>query len=284
MTGRFTLAYPECASNNIVQDVFVFLESKMKLYIFNMRRLLLYLMILILSVFAVYSLIPPGAGVLNVFAEEKEIPIYSVETSDKTVSITFDCAWEADDIPEILRTLKEAGVRASFFVVGQWAEKNPDMVKMIAGEGHDVANHSYSHFRMGSLDRTAITTEIKQCGDLLTRFTGTACDLFRAPYGDYNNAVLSEAKKLGYYTIQWDVDSLDWKPGISREEIMQRIRSKVGPGSIILFHNDTPHTAKMLPDVISELKAKGYSFKPVSELIIRENYNIDHTGRQKNNT
>ncbi len=256
----------------------------MKLYVFNTRHLLQYLVILLLSVFAVYSLIPPGAGVLNVFAEQKEIPIYSVETPEKTVSITFDCAWEADDIPDILRALKEAGVRASFFVVGQWAEKNPDMVKMMAEDGHDVANHSYSHFRMGSLDRAGISSEIKQCGDKLTKLTGTTCELFRAPYGDYNNVVLAEAKKLGYYTIQWDVDSLDWRPGISREEIMLRIRQKVRSGSIILFHNDTPHTSKMLPDVISELKGRGYSFKPVSELILRENYNIDHTGRQKNNT
>jgi peptidoglycan/xylan/chitin deacetylase (PgdA/CDA1 family) len=158
------------------------------------------------------------------------------------------------------------------------------MIKMMAEDGHDVSNHSYSHFRMGSLDRAAIGSEIKQCGDLLTGLTGKTCDLFRAPYGDYNNTVLAEAKKLGYYTIQWDVDSLDWRPGISREEIMLRLRQKVRPGSIILFHNDTPHTAKMLPDVISELTAKGYSFKPVSELILRENYNIDHTGRQKNNT
>ncbi|HEX2944651.1 MAG TPA: polysaccharide deacetylase family protein [Clostridia bacterium] len=256
----------------------------MKLYILNRRRLLLYILILLLSVFAIYSLIPPGAGVMKVFAAEKDLPIYSVETPDKAVSITFDCAWEANDIPDILQTLREAGVRASFFVVGQWAEKNPDMIKLMAEEGHDVANHSYSHFRMGSLDRATASREIKQCGDLLTGLTGETCDLFRAPYGDYNNSVLSEAGKLGYYTIQWDVDSLDWKPGISREEIMQRVRAKVGPGSILLFHNDTPHTSKMLADVISELKGRGYSFKPVSELIIRKNYNIDHTGRQKNNT
>lgn len=256
----------------------------MKLYTIDGRRLPLYLIIFLLSVLAVYSLITPGAGVLNVFAEQKEIPIYSVETAEKTVAITFDCAWEADDIPDILRTLKDADVRASFFLVGQWAEKNPDMIRLMADGGHDVANHSYSHFRMGSIDRQTISNEIKKCGDLLTAITDIPCDLFRAPYGDYNNTVLAEAKKLGYYTIQWDVDSLDWKPGISREEIMRRIRSKVRPGSIILFHNDTPHTAKILPDVISELKSRGYSFKPVSELIIRENYNIDHTGRQKNNT
>lgn len=257
---------------------------KMKLYTVNSRRLLLYLMILMLSVFILYALMPPGARLSNVFAQDREIPIYSVETPEKAVAITFDCAWEADDIPDILSTLKEADVRASFFVVGQWAEKNPDMIRMIADGGHDVANHSYSHFRMGSLDRSTISKEIKQCGDLLTRLTDIPCDLFRAPYGDYSNTVLREAKKLGYYTIQWDVDSLDWKPGISREEIMQRIRSKVRAGSIILFHNDTAHTAKLLPDVISELKGRGYSFKPVSALIIRENYDIDHTGRQKNNT
>lgn len=218
------------------------------------------------------------------FSQQRQTPIYCVDVPDKKVSITFDCAWGADDIPDILNTLKKAGVKASFFLVGTWAEKNPDTVRQIAMDGHDIANHSYAHFRMGSIGREKINSEIAQCGDLLEKLTGNECELFRAPYGDYNNAVLEEARRLGYFTIQWDVDSLDWKPGIGSDEILQRIRSKIKPGSILLFHNDTPHTAKLLPLIISELQNENYIFVPVSELILRENYYIDDEGRQKSDT
>ena len=101
------------------------------------------------------------------------------------------------------------------------------------------------------------------------------------PYGDYNNNLITEARQLGYHSIQWNVDSLDWKPGISREDILQRIRIKIKPGSIILFHNDTPHTSKLLPTIITTLKEEGYGFLPVSQLILRENYEIDPEGKQK---
>ncbi|HOL92486.1 MAG TPA: polysaccharide deacetylase family protein [Clostridiales bacterium] len=220
----------------------------------------------------------------GVFAAGREIPIYSVETGEKLAAITFDCAWGADDIPQILDTLKEADIKATFFMVGQWAEKNPEMVKEMAMEGHDLANHSYSHFRMGSLDREMQSSEIKKCGDVIEKISGKKCDLFRAPYGDYSNSLIQEARKLGYFTIQWDVDSLDWKPGISREEIKQRIRSRVRNGSIILFHNDTPHTAKLLPEIIEELQSGGYKLVPVSQMILRDNYIIDHEERQKKST
>lgn len=256
----------------------------MKIVVLNFRRLLIYLLILAATVLVISAVSIKGMDVLGVFSNHREIPIYSVDIPEKVASITFDCAWGADDIPEILTTLKEADIKATFFIVGQWAEKFPETVKMIAQDGHDIANHSYSHLRMGTLDRAKISSEIKQGGDLLEQLSGVKCDLFRAPYGDYNNSLLIEARQQGYYTIQWDVDSLDWKPGISREDILQRIKMKIKPGSIILFHNDTPHTAKLLPEIISELKAKGYEFIPISKLIIRDNYYIDEEGCQKNNT
>lgn len=256
----------------------------MKIVVVNIRRLLIYLLVLVATVLVISAVSIKGMEALGVFTSKREIPIYSVDVPDKAVSITFDCAWGADDIPEILTTLKEADIKATFFIVGQWGERYPETVKMMAQNGHDIANHSYSHFRMGSLDRAKISSEIKLCGNLLERLSGIKCDLFRAPFGDYNNDLLLEARQQGYYTIQWDVDSLDWKSGISRGEILQRINMKIKPGSIILFHNDTPHTAKLLPEIISELKAKGFEFVPVSELIIRENYYIDDEGCQKNNT
>lgn len=256
----------------------------MRLYVFNARRLLVLLLLLASAAFIISVLTLRDTGLLAVFASKREIPIYSVDTEEKLAAITFDCAWGADDIPQILDTLKQADVKATFFMVGQWAEKNPEMVRMMAQEGHDTANHSYSHFRMGTLNKEMINSEIKKCGEVIERITGNPCDLFRAPYGDYNDLLISEARQLGYYTIQWDVDSLDWKPGISQNEIMQRIRTKIRPGSILLFHNDTPHTAKLLPEIINELKDSGYKLVPVSRLIMREDYYIDHEGRQKKST
>jgi len=256
----------------------------MKIVFVKKSKVLLYFSLILVIVALVIIFGKRDASFSGVFSASREIPIYRVEDSNKTAAITFDCAWGADDIEQILKTLKEQDVKATFFIVGQWAEKYPKAVKRIAEDGHDIGNHSYSHLRMGVLGSDKISSEIKQCNDVIESLTKKKCELFRAPYGDYNNSVLSEAKKLGCFTIQWNVDSLDWKPGISEEAIMERIRSRIVPGSIILFHNDTPHTAKLLPGIISELKNSGYNLVPVSQLIMRENYYIDHDGCQKKTT
>jgi len=254
----------------------------MKVYIFRFKIRSAFL-ILIAALAAVISIImatEQKVNIAEVFSTSRELPIYSVDCYEKKAAITFDCAWGADDIPDILNTLKKENIKATFFLVGQWAEKYPETVKMIFDDGHDIGNHSYSHFRMGTLGEEKIKEEIIKCSETIKNITGSSIDLFRAPYGDYNNTVIRTAKKLGYFTIQWDVDSLDWKPGISKEEIMTRINNKIQPGSIILFHNDTPQTAKILPEIINTLKGQGYSFEPVSNLIMRQNYSINHEGRQ----
>lgn len=207
------------------------------------------------------------------------IPIYSVENSEGKVSITFDCAWGADDIPVILNVLKEKNVKATFFLVGEWVKRNPEAARMIAEQGHDVANHSENHFKMSALSREKIKKEITDCTDTIRETTGVTTDLFRAPYGDYDEKVISIAKQAGYYTIQWSLDSLDWKQSISQEAILKRV-SGVKSGDILLFHNDTPHTDKILGKVIDLIKDRGLNPVPVSELIIRDNYEILHDGRQ----
>lgn len=253
----------------------------MKIIVVNVRKRAKYLILgaifLVCLIMAVFIL--PSAA-LSVSAEVKDLPIYSVDSPDKTVAITFDCAWGSDDIPAILDTLEKENVKASFFIVGQWAEKFPDKVRMIAAAGHDVANHSYSHLRMGAVGKDRIKDELNKCGEILGKLANTKVDLFRPPYGDYSNSVVSAARELGYYTIQWDVDSLDWKPDISKQEVMNRVTTRVKNGSIILFHNDTAHTAAILPDIISVLKKEGYGFLPVSKLILRENFIVNFEGRQ----
>jgi peptidoglycan-N-acetylglucosamine deacetylase len=253
----------------------------MKVFVLNLKRIFFMSIVLITGIIFAIIIMIKSMQVVDVLSKNKELPIYSVEIQNKDISLTFDCAWGAEDIPGILNTLESENIKATFFIVGQWAEKYPDSVRMIAQRGHDIGNHSYSHLRMGILNKEKIKDEILFCKSKLEQISGKKVELFRAPYGDYTNNVISVAKDLELYSIQWDVDSLDWKPGISRDEILSRIMRKVRPGSILLFHNDTPHTVQILPEVISSLKNEGYGFLPVSELIIRENYHIDFEGRQR---
>ena len=211
----------------------------------------------------------------------EDIPIYSVECDERKCAITFDCAWGADDIPDILDTLDKYKAKGTFFIVGLWSQKYPDTVKLISDRGHEIANHGYSHAHMAQIPEEKIKEEILLCTDILEKITGVKISLFRPPYGEYNSTTIKVAKNLQYQTIQWDVDSLDWKKSMTKEDIFKRVTQKTSNGSIILFHNDTPHTAKLLPEIIANLTNEGFAFLPISEMILRENYEIDHSGRQK---
>jgi len=185
----------------------------MKVYIirFKIRSAFLILISVLAAVISIIMATEQKVNIAEVFSTSRELPIYSVDCYEKKAAITFDCAWGADDIPDILNTLKKENIKATFFLVGQWAEKYPETVKMIFDDGHDIGNHSYSHFRMGTLDEEKIKEEIIKCSETIKNITGSSIDLFRAPYGDYNNTVIRTAKKLGYFTIQWDVETLNTK-------------------------------------------------------------------------
>lgn len=211
------------------------------------------------------------------------LPIYNIETAEKKISLTFDSAWGTEDIDIILKTLKDNEVRATFFVLGEWARKNPEVIKKMVADGHDVANHSDTHPHVTSLSFEKIKEDMRAANKSIEEISGKKNNLYRAPYGEYNDNVIKAATEEGYYTIQWDVDSLDWKdPG--KDKIIDRVVKKVKPGSIVLLHNGTKDTANALLEMITKLKAEGYSFAPISEFIYKENYTIDNSGKQiKNN-
>ncbi len=253
----------------------------MKLYVIKINSVLKGIFLAAAAILLILMFYYSKEEILTVFQQKRDLPIYSVDCPDKKIAITFDCAWGSDDIPDILNTLEKHNVKATFFIVGTWAEKFPDAVKLISEAGHDVANHSYSHIKMGSVDKNKIKDEILKCDAVLEKITGKKVNLFRPPYGEYNNDVIRVARELNHYTIQWDVDSLDWHLDITIEDIHNRINKGVKNGSILLFHNDTKYTANIISDIIVNLKDRGYSFVPVSELIIKDDYYIDNTGRQK---
>lgn len=211
----------------------------------------------------------------------KELPIYSVETKAKVVSITFDSAWGAEDLDTILEILHNHSCVATFFVEGNWAKNYPEAITKISTAGHIIGNHGANHKHMTKLSKEEMLAEIQGCHDIIKELTGTDMTLFRAPYGDYNDAVVESAKSLGYYTIQWNVDSLDWKDyGV--ESIVDTVcnHKALQYGSIILLHNGSKYTALALDEMLTNLENQGYSFAPLDKLILTRDYIIDHTGRQ----
>lgn len=246
--------------------------------------LLKIIIFIVLAMLICLSLLKNKSAVMALVGEhyEDSLPIYSVETDKKAVAITFDAAWGDEDLEDILGTLKKHGVKATFFVTGDWATRYPDAIKMIKNNGHDLGNHGANHKQMTSLDRNGMLEEIEGCHTIIKTITGNDMELFRAPYGDYNESVILAAKAKNYYTIQWDVDSLDWKD-YGRESIISKVcnNKNLRNGSIILLHNGSKYTAGALDELLTKLEDMGYGFISVSELIYRENYTIDHTGRQK---
>lgn len=211
----------------------------------------------------------------------RELPIYCVDTDKKKVALSFDAAWGNEDTKKILDILKKHDVHVTFFMTGGWVESYPDDVKAIHKAGHDLGNHSENHKNMSQLSDEEKTKELMSVHEKVKKLTGEDMALFRPPYGDYDDRVVLNAKDNGYYTIQWSVDSLDWKDyGV--DSIIDTVlnHKALDKGAIILCHNGAKYTAEALETLIKGLKEKGYEIVPVSELIYKEGYHMDVTGKQ----
>ena len=210
---------------------------------------------------------------------DRQLPIYCVQKENKVISLSFDAAWGNEDTQQLIDILEKYKIHATFFVVGDWVNKYPESVRALANAGHEIHNHSDDHPYMTKLSADEIIANVTACDDKIEQITGVRPFLFRPPYGDYNDTVINTLRSIGHYPIQWDVDSLDWKE-TGTQDIIDRVLQKARPGSIVLFHNAAKYTPEALPTVIEGLIREGYSFVPVSELIYRDNYTLDHTGRQ----
>ena len=240
--------------------------------------------IIVLSILVVVGLavkLLPNAITVSSIGRKRDLPIYSVATDENKVALSFDAAWGNDDTQNILDILAKHNVKVTFFMTGEWMGKYPEDVKRIAAAGHDLGNHSENHKQMSRLSEQQCKDELMKAHKRIKELTGIEMDLFRPPYGDYNNMVVGTARECGYYTIQWDVDSLDWKD-YGADSIIKKCteHKNLGKGSIILMHNGAKYTPEALERVITGLKDKGYELVPISQLIHKGEFTIDHTGRQ----
>ena len=212
-------------------------------------------------------------------ASPRQLPIYCVQRDQKLLSISLDAARGNEDTQQLIDTPARYGVKATFFVVGDWVDRYPESVKALHDAGHEIMNHSNTHAHLPQLSTQQITDDLTACNEKIRAITGVCPSLIRLPYGDYDDNSIRAIRAMGMEPIQWDVDSLDWKD-LSAADITKRVTSRVCPGSIVLFHNAAKHTPEALPGIIECLLADGYTFVPISQLILSGDCTIDHTGRQ----
>lgn len=208
----------------------------------------------------------------------REIPIYSVVREDNKVALTFDSAWNDDDIDEIIDILDSYGAKATFFVTGKWAEDYSSSLNKLYRSGFEIGIHSYNHTDYTTLSRSEILDDIDKCDKALLKVTGRTTDLVRAPSGAYDDNVVRTIEDSGRYCIQWSVDGIDYIE-TTPQEITERVTAELEAGDIILLHNGTEFTKEALPMILDSVKDT-YEFVTVSDLIYKDDYRIDYAGKQ----
>ncbi|CAM5779060.1 MULTISPECIES: polysaccharide deacetylase family sporulation protein PdaB [Brevibacillus] len=195
--------------------------------------------------------------------------IYKVDTKEKKIALTFDISWGETRATPILDVLREKKVnKATFFLSAPWSQRHPEVVKRIKEDGFEIGSHGNNHDFYSKYPDEEIRTQISKAHTILTELTGKKPTLIRLPNGDFDKRVLQIASEMGYTVIQWDTDSKDWtNPGV--DVIVNNVLSKAHPGDIVLLHaSDTSkETHLALPKIIDKLRADGYEFVTVSDLI-----------------
>lgn len=250
--------------------------------ILNKEKILAYVVsvLTVITLFGVANLTTNSEVIETASSITVKLPIYNVKTEEKKIAFTMNCAWSADDIDDILETLRNNEVKITFFIVGDWVDKYPEAVKKIYEEGHEIGNHSNTHPHVNNLTYEQNLEEIEKCSQKIEQIIGQSPTLYRAPYGEYNDTVIKSAFENEYFAVQWNKDTLDYQ-ALTGEQMWKRIGNNLQNGDIILSHNGTAHTSDSLNFLIKNIKEKGFEIVKVSDLIYKENYEIDNNGTQR---
>ncbi|WP_245830920.1 polysaccharide deacetylase family protein [Sediminibacillus massiliensis] len=195
-------------------------------------------------------------------------PIYRGHPEKNMVSLLINVAWGTENIPPMLKVLKQHNVKANFFIEGKWASQNRDIVVMIQEEGHLIGNHAYNHPDMRRLSEQENREQIVQTNDILKAITGETPIWFAPPSGSYNDTVVRLASDLNMQTVLWSVDTIDWrKPTV--DVMLNRVSEKLHPGAMILMH-PTDVIRDGLDDLVKDIKGKNYKIGTVEKLLSEE--------------
>ena len=211
----------------------------------------------------------------NASAEElKKYNAYFIgDTTQNTIYLTFDCGYENGNTEPILDALKKHDVKATFFVVGNFLETSPEIVKRMIAEGHTVGNHTYHHLDMSSISSMdAFKKETQDVENLFEQITGTPITKFyRPPQGKYNIENLKMAQELGYHTFFWSLAYVDWyqdkQP--TKDEAFGKLLKRIHPGAIVLLHSTSSTNAQILDELLTKWEEMGYSFGSLNQLTVK---------------
>ena len=196
----------------------------------------------------------------------KKYPIYRVATESPKVAISFDAAWGADKTEQIMAVCEEFGIKATFFLVGFWVEKYPELTRLIYDNGFEIGSHSFNHPDMTKLSESQMRQELESTNATIEGIIDGEVRLFRPPFGAYNNTLVDVVESMNMRAIQWDVDTLDWK-GYNPSQVIDRVTKYVQNGSIILCHNNADYVVENTRLILTTLQNKGYEFVTVGELV-----------------
>lgn len=219
------------------------------------------------------------AGSVTASADAGKKPVYSVERGDNRVALTFDCAWDAAGIDGILAALDSSGTKATFFVTGEFCDEHSDAVRKLSSAGHSVQNGSDKNAHIAGMNMNDLITDTNEASKKIKSVTGKDPAYYRAPYGDYDDKSLTTLEGMGYSVVQWSVDSNDLEDP-DADSVKRRVIDNTKSGSILLFHNDAAVTAEALPQIITELKRKGFELVKIEDLLFSSNFIIDENGTQ----
>ena len=248
-------------------------------YTFSRKKLLRTAVIVLAVLVGAGIIIMAVMSSFKVAAADRKLPIYGVDRADNKIAVTFDCAWGNSNTDLLLGLLKDADVKATFYVTGEFCDKYPEDVKKMYDAGHEIGNHSNTHPHVEGININTLIEDTRECSRKIKMITGEEPKTYRAPYGEYDNNVISTIEGMGLKIIQWSVDSIDWQEP-DPDTITKRIMEGTVSGSIILFHNDLENTAQALSEILMGLRQKGFSFAKVSDLIYYDSYHIDSRGIQ----
>ena len=194
-------------------------------------------------------------------------PVRRGNENSEYIAFACNVDWGNEVLPDMLETLNEEKIKITFFVTGRWAERFPELMQQIVDNGHEIGSHGYQHLNYETLSLEQNEDQIKKADEILLGYTKKKITLFAPPSGAYNNNTLIASEKLGYKTILWTMDTIDWRAGSTKDVIIDRILSKDNfNGAIVLMH-PMPETAKALPTLIESMREKGLKAGTVSDVL-----------------
>lgn len=202
----------------------------------------------------------------TIWFSQMEEPIRNGDNLLEKMAFTCNVDWGNENIPKLLDILDHSNIKITFFISGRWAQNNPELLKMIFDRGHEIGNHGYSHKMHSKIGRQDNYEEIKRTEDSIYEVLHIKTNLFAPPSGDFSKTTIAVANEMGYKTILWSIDTIDWKDGSTSAVIIERVMKKSHKGAILLMHPKEA-TVEALPTIIDRISSKGIRIGTVSYLL-----------------